>query len=105
MSDATIHSFRTINQPGQTDAATAVKHAGPQTSTTNKPYQGGQPAAAIKADQAQLSVASGLITKAFAAPDVRADKVASLQKAIAAGTYNVSSHDVAGKLLQSLLGE
>ena len=104
MSDATIHSFRNVNQPTQTDPSVSVKHAGPQPTTPTKLFQGSQPAA-IKSDQANLSVASGLVTKAIAGPDVRADKVASLQKAIAAGTYNVSSSDVAGKLLQSLLGE
>ena len=105
MSDATIHSFRNVNQASQTDVTTSVKHAGTQPSTTNKLYAGGQPATSIKTDQASLSAASGLVTKALATPDVRTDKVASLQKAIASGTYKVSSSDVAGKLLESLSGE
>ncbi len=57
-----------------------------------------------KADQTRLSTASALITKALSLSDVRQEKVAGLQKAINEGTYNVSSSDVAGKLLKSLLG-
>lgn len=34
--------------------------------------------------------------------DVRSDKVAALQQAIAAGTYSVSSSDVADKLMNSM---
>lgn len=58
----------------------------------------------VKADQASLSIASGLITKALSLSDVRSGKVAELQKAIHSGTYHVSTSDVAGKLLKSLLG-
>jgi flagellar biosynthesis anti-sigma factor FlgM len=37
-------------------------------------------------------------------PDIRSAKVASLQQAIAAGNYSVSSSDVADKIIESLLG-
>ena len=56
-----------------------------------------------QADEARLSSTGGLIAKALEGSDVRADKVAALQQAIASGTYNVSSSDVAGKMIQSLL--
>lgn len=54
-------------------------------------------------DHASLSSAGGLVATALETSDVRSDKVASLQQAIAAGSYNVSSSDVAEKLIQSLL--
>ncbi len=57
------------------------------------------------ADQASLSSAGGLIAQALSGSDMRATKVAALQSAIAAGTYNVSSSDVADKIIQSLLNK
>ena len=56
------------------------------------------------ADQASLSSAGELVAQALETPDTRLAKVASLQQAIAAGNYNVSSSDVADKIIQSLLG-
>lgn len=60
-------------------------------------------AQANRADQTSLSSASGMIVRALAGPDVRSVKVASLQQAIASGTYSVSSSDVADKMIKSLL--
>jgi negative regulator of flagellin synthesis FlgM len=54
-------------------------------------------------DQTNLSSASGLVTQALEGSDVRLDKVASLQQAIASGTYSVSSSDVADSIIDSLL--
>jgi negative regulator of flagellin synthesis FlgM len=54
-------------------------------------------------DQTNLSSASSLVTQALEGSDVRLDKVASLQQAIATGTYNVSSSDVADSIIDSLL--
>ncbi len=63
-----------------------------------------QPAANVEhADQASLSSAGGLVAQALESPDTRSAKVASLQQAIATGSYNVSSSDVADKIIQSLL--
>lgn len=56
-----------------------------------------------RADQAELSSVSGLIVHALEGSDTRTEKVAALQLAIASGSYNVSSADVAGKMIQSLL--
>lgn len=57
---------------------------------------------ATKPDQANLSSAAGLIAQALDTSDVRTEKVAALQQAINSGTYNVSSSDVAGKMIDSL---
>ena len=54
-------------------------------------------------DQTNLSSASGLVTQALEGSDVRSDKVAALQQVIAAGTYSVSSSDVADSIIDSLL--
>jgi len=54
-------------------------------------------------DQASLSVASGHLAQAAAVSDVRLDKVASVQSAIEAGTYNVAATEVAKKLVSSML--
>ena len=53
--------------------------------------------------QANLSSTGGLVAQALGSSDVQSQKVASLQQAIAAGQYKISSSDVADKLLQSLL--
>jgi negative regulator of flagellin synthesis FlgM len=64
----------------------------------------GTAANADHADQANLSSTGGLVAQALENSDIRATKVASLQQAIAAGSYSVSSSDVADKIIQSLLG-
>jgi len=56
------------------------------------------------ADQAKLSPTGELIAQALGGSDVRSEKVEALRQSIAAGTYNVSSSDVADKMMQSLLG-
>jgi negative regulator of flagellin synthesis FlgM len=63
----------------------------------------GQTAAGAKADETKLSPAGELIANALSGSDVRTAKVEALQKAIAEGSYNVSSSDVAGKIMDSLL--
>ena len=96
--------------------ATAItsQQAVPQTYTTEiKPYvadagktggAGTEPAAAVaQGDSTSISSTSGLIAQALGGSDVRADKVSALQQSIAAGTYNVSSSDVASKIVDSLL--
>ena len=54
-------------------------------------------------DQTVISSTSELLTKALSGSDVRLDKIQPLQAAIAAGTYQVSSADVADKLIGALL--
>lgn len=60
-------------------------------------------APAKQTDQTNLSSAGGMIAHALEGSDVRTNKVAALQKAIASGSYSVSSSDVAGKMIDSLL--
>jgi negative regulator of flagellin synthesis FlgM len=59
---------------------------------------------AASADEAHLSSAAKMATQTRSLPDVRAEKVAGVQAALAAGTYNVSSSEVAGKLIDHMLG-
>lgn len=54
-------------------------------------------------DGAKLSTTAGVIAQAFAGSDVRLAKVAGMQQTIAAGTYSVSSPDVADKLMTALM--
>jgi negative regulator of flagellin synthesis FlgM len=61
-------------------------------------------ATVVHADQANLSSTGGLVAQALEGSDARAGKVAALQETIAAGSYSVSSSDVANKIIQSLLG-
>jgi negative regulator of flagellin synthesis FlgM len=57
-----------------------------------------------RTDETNLSSTGSFVSQALEGSDVRSEKVASLQQAIDAGTYNVSSSDVADKIIQSLLG-
>ncbi len=62
-------------------------------------------AATSRTDSAQFSTAaSSLAQVSSSTSDVRMEKVASIQSAIAAGTYSVPASAVADKLIQHLLG-
>lgn len=56
-------------------------------------------------DQATLSSAASLAAAAAPDSDVRMDKVAEVQKAVADGTYNVPASEVAGKMIDHMLGK
>ena len=56
-------------------------------------------------DHTNLSSAGGLVAQLASSPDVRADKVASLQAAIASGGYKVPASAVADKLITHLLNQ
>jgi negative regulator of flagellin synthesis FlgM len=59
---------------------------------------------AAGSDEAHLSSAATLATtSANEASDVRMEKVAAIQQALAAGTYAVSSMDVAASLMTQML--
>jgi negative regulator of flagellin synthesis FlgM len=73
-------------------------------SETKPAVQSGKPIANVEpTDQTSLSSTGGLVAQALEGSDVRSAKVVSLQQAIAAGSYSVSSSDVADKIIQSLL--
>ena len=54
-------------------------------------------------DQAKLSITAGQAASTAAESDVRMDKVASIQSALQAGTYQVPSDKVAEKVISSML--
>lgn len=56
-------------------------------------------------DDQKVSVSStaGALAQVASGSDVRHEKVAQLQAAIASGTYSVSSGDIADKLISSML--
>lgn len=62
-----------------------------------------------ESDVIQLSPQSRLMQKAseviYQAPEVRADKVAAVQDAVAQGTYQVDSQKVANKLIAEMIQE
>jgi flagellar biosynthesis anti-sigma factor FlgM len=97
-----------INSLPQTSNSTASSEAKPvaQVSAPEKASKASERSIANpeQLDQTRLSSTSGLVAQAMEGPDIRSAKVASLQQAIAAGNYSVSSSDVADKIIESLLG-
>ena len=71
--------------------------------STSTPDGSGSPASVDRTDEASLSSAGCIVVQALEGSDVSTIKVAALQQAIADGSYNVSSSDVAEKMIQSLL--
>jgi flagellar biosynthesis anti-sigma factor FlgM len=59
----------------------------------------------LSADTANLSQISGLVAKAMEQPEVRMDKVESIQAQIAAGAYEVSPSKVADAMTTSALNK
>jgi len=59
--------------------------------------------AALGSDQATLSSAASQMAMTAADGGVRADKVAQVQAALAAGTYNVPASVVASSLVDAML--
>ena len=55
-------------------------------------------------DRATLSSAASEISQAASGEGIRAGKVAAVQAALAAGTYNVPASAVASKLVDAMLG-
>jgi negative regulator of flagellin synthesis FlgM len=75
-------------------------------SQANVPVQSGVSVSGsngLSDDQTSFSTAASLIAQPSGESDVRSERVSALQQAISAGTYNVSSSDVADKLIQTLV--
>jgi negative regulator of flagellin synthesis FlgM len=73
--------------------------------TTTQPKSGSTTGgSALSSDQATFSNAGSEVSQTAGDAGVRMDKVASIQAALAAGTYNVSASDVASKVVDSMLG-
>jgi negative regulator of flagellin synthesis FlgM len=85
-----MKAFLGVSSPGSTqvqlnrNADTAASHA------------------AFAGDQATLSQAAEVLQSADG-PDVRMDKVAAVQQALAAGTYSVPAEKVAEKMIDTML--
>lgn len=79
---------------GVTPAVTAATQAKSNAATS---------ATVLGSDQATLSSAGSEVSLTAADPGVRMDKVAEVQAALAAGTYNVPASAVASKVVDSML--
>lgn len=64
----------------------------------------GEKAGAAPRDRAEVSSAAGIVAKALEQSDVRMDKVNALREAIASGSYQVPSDQVADKLIEKMKG-
>jgi flagellar biosynthesis anti-sigma factor FlgM len=98
-----INSARLPNDVSQVSGTAA---AGKSAGTSGETNLGGTQAVSQTGqvqDQASISSTGGLFSAALNTSDARMEKVAPIQAAIQAGTYSVSSSDVAGKVISSLL--
>ena len=55
-------------------------------------------------DSSELSPAAQVVAQAMQMPDVRQDRIASLQQQIASGGYQVAPQEVADAMLRNLAG-
>lgn len=64
----------------------------------------GSSGSALTSDHATLSSAGSEASASLTGSDVRTEKVASIQAALASGTYNVPPSAVASKMVDAMLG-
>lgn len=92
-----IHNSLPLMQPIASEA---------QVSGAEKSLSGSKPSLVSTAiDEDQLSRAASLVSEAASLPDVRSEKVEAVKAAIADGSYDVSSADVAQSLVNHMLGK
>jgi negative regulator of flagellin synthesis FlgM len=69
-----------------------------------QPKSGAAGGSALGSDRATFSSAASEVSQTAGDAAVRMDKVANIQAALAAGTYNVPASAVASKVVDSMLG-
>jgi flagellar biosynthesis anti-sigma factor FlgM len=79
--------------------APEVQRPAPAEALKDVPAHAGGNAPPVASDSAHVSQTAQLAAQAMQLPEVRTDKVAAVQKALADGTYNVDAADVAGAML------
>src|SRR4051794_20245566 len=99
------NGINSLQQAINSVASAEVKPATQVSAPDRVSKPGNAPTANVQqVDQTTLSSTGGVVAQAMEGSDTRSAKIASLQQAIAAGNYSVSSSDVADKIIQSLLG-
>jgi negative regulator of flagellin synthesis FlgM len=78
--------------------------AQPTSTTTQPKTTSGGSSSALTSDHATFSNAGSEVAQTASDSDVRMDKVASIQSALASGTYNVPASAVASKMVDVMLG-
>jgi flagellar biosynthesis anti-sigma factor FlgM len=86
-----LNAFLGVTAPG---SARAPQVRGNESASTQ---------ATLTGDQATLSRAGTEVSQSASLAGVRADKVAAIQQALAAGTYSVPASAVAGKVIDTML--
>lgn len=90
------------------DGLRSLLGVNPTTQSATQPASGAKSSAAtggsaLSSDLATLSSAGSEVSLTAGEDGVRADKVASVQSALAAGTYNVPAAAVASKMVDAML--
>lgn len=85
-----LRSLFGVNSAAEPAAQSKANAAAPSTSS-------------FASDQATVSNVASEVSQAASGEGVRADKVASVQAALAAGSYNVPASAVASKLVDAML--
>jgi len=81
-----------------------VAPAAPAATQQAKSSSSAASGSALGRDRATFSSAGSEVSLTASESDVRTDKVAAVQAALAAGTYNVPASAVASKVVDAMLG-
>lgn len=73
------------------------------TATPHRNSASTAPSSAVSSDLATVSNAGSEVSQALSSDGVRLDKVASIQAALAAGTYSVPASAVASRVMDAML--